>query len=180
MDLSKIKKWKEEMKQHLENELLPFWRDRCWDYSFGGYLTQFDGDGNDSGVDEKSLLAHMRMIYSLSIAHKYGHDPDGVYAELARRGVYFALENYWDTVYGGFYWLFNRKNTVTIDKKIIYGQSFAIYALATYAKVFNDPAALGYAEKCFDLLQIYAAETVYGGYWEMFERNWTLCSSGSG
>lgn len=179
MDLEKVRIWKQEMTQHLENELLPFWKNRCWDGSYGGYITQFDKEGNDSGLDEKSLLAHMRMIYSLSIAHRYGHDPGGVYAELAKKGVYFAVENYWDPVYGGFYWLFNRKNTILIDKKIIYGQSFAIYALSTYAKVFNDPAALDYAEKCFDLLQIYAAETAYGGYWEMFERNWTLCGPGS-
>lgn len=180
MNLIKIKAWKQEMTQHLEEELLPFWTQRCWDYSYGGYITQFDTDGNDSDVDEKSLLAHMRMIYSLSIAYKYDHDSDGICGNLAKQGVYFAIDNYWDPVHGGFYWLFNRKNAVLIDRKIVYGQSFAIYALATYSKVFGDPVALEYAEKCFALLQIHAAETACGGYWEMFERDWTLCAPGSG
>ena len=180
MDLKKIKAWKREMTQHLEEELLPFWKNRCWDYSYGGYNTQFDAHGKDSGVDEKSLLAHMRMIYSLSLAHMYGHDPDGICAGLAKKGVDFAIDNYWDSVYGGFFWLFDRKNNVLIDKKIIYGQSFAIYALATYAKIFGDSIALEYAEKCFDLLQIYASETAYGGYLEMFEQDWTVCSNDSG
>ncbi len=61
----------------LSIELIPFWTERCWDHDKGGYLTQFDTDGNDTGTDEKSLLAHMRTIYSLSLAHKYGHDSDG-------------------------------------------------------------------------------------------------------
>ncbi len=180
MDLKKIQTWKKELTHHLEEELLPFWTERCWDFSNGGYNTQFDSHGKDSGVDEKSLLAHMRMIYSLSVAHLYGHDPSGNCAVLAKKGVDFAINNYWDTVNGGFFWLFDRKNNIIIDKKIIYGQSFAIYALATYAKIFDNSVALEYAEKCFNLLQIYASETAYGGYLEMFEQDWTVCPTGSG
>ncbi len=67
-----------------------------------------------------------------------------------------------------------------VDKKIIYGHCFAIYALSTYTTVSGDVLGLEYAEKCFNLIQIYAAETSYGGYWEMFERDWTLCHPGAG
>lgn len=172
--------WKAEMEHHLHHELLPFWLDRLWDEKWGGFLTQWDAEGKDSQVDEKSLLAHMRTVYSLSIASAHGHDLDGRCADLARRGVLFAIDHYWDSVHGGFYWLFNRKNEVIIDKKIVYGLSFAIYALSTYAKTFGDPIGLYYAERCFDLLQKYATETSYGGYWEMFERDWKLCAGDSG
>ena len=180
MDRNKLNTWKSEMTSHLTEELLPFWTQRCWDEENGGYLTQFDTDGNVADTDEKSLLAHMRTIYSLSLAHQHGHDPDGSILKLAEKGVNFAIEHYWDKENGGFYWLFNRRNEVLIDKKIIYGHSFAIYALATYSSVSNNPIGLEYAEKCFNLLQIYAAETSYGGYLEMFERDWTLCPPGSG
>lgn len=179
MNRALIEQWKSEMTSHLTRELLPFWVDRCWDGQWGGFLTQFDTDGNDSGVDEKSLLAHMRMIYSFSLAALYGYDEHGVCREFAGKGVRFAIENYWDSVYGGFYWLFNRKNVPVIDKKILYGHSFAIYALSTYTIAFDDPIGLQYAEKCFDLLQKYAAETSYGGYLEMFDRDWSLCGPGS-
>ena len=180
MDLNMIKNWKEEMTCHLEKELLPFWKERSLDTLNGGYNTQFDTDGNDTGADEKSLLAHMRTVYSLSLAHQHGFDKDGVCLGIAKKGVDFAVENYWDQEYGGFYWLFSRKNNISIDKKVIYGQSFAIYALATYTIVSGDPIGLEYAEKCFNLLQIYCADTFYGGYREMFNRDWTLCGPGSG
>jgi len=72
------------MEIHLHEELLPFWLDRVWDSQWGGYLTQWDADGKDSGVDEKSLLAHMRTIYSLSLACSLHHDLDGRCAKLAK------------------------------------------------------------------------------------------------
>jgi len=179
MNRMKVDQWKKEMEHHLHEELLPFWLDRCWDTSYGGFVTQFDTDGNLTDTDEKSLLAHMRTVYTLSLAAQHGHDKDGRCRELACKGVRFALDVYWDSVYGGFYWLLNRENQVINNQKIVYGQSFAIYALATFAKVFDDKEALSYAERCFDLLQIYAAETSCGGYWEMFERDWTLCGPGA-
>lgn len=180
MNIELIHTWREEMANHLTKELLPFWTSRCWDGQWGGFLTQYDEYGNDSKVDEKSLLAHMRIIYSMSLASLHGFDPDGTCLELARKGVHFAIDRYWDPVYGGFYWLFNRKNEVLIDKKIVYGLSFAIYACATYSKASCDPIGLQYAEKVFDLLQTYCTETSYGGYWEMFERDWRLCGPASG
>jgi mannobiose 2-epimerase len=42
----------------------------------------------------------------------------------------------------------------------------------------GDPRGQEYAEKVFDLVKKYCAETTYGGYWEMFERNWDLCGPG--
>ncbi len=70
--------------------------------------------------------------------------------------------------------MFNRKNEVLIDKKIVYGHSFAIYALSTYATTFDDPIALDYAEKCFELLQIYAQRLLSVAIGKCFERDWTL------
>ncbi|QEN08115.1 N-acylglucosamine 2-epimerase [Oceanispirochaeta crateris] len=179
MDQLKIKEWKEEMTHHLIKELLPFWQSRILDEVQGGFLTQFDTNGEDAGTDEKSLLAHMRSIYAFSLVHLQGFDPEGRFLSLAREGVHFAVDHYWDSEFGGFYWLFNRNNEILIDQKIVYGHSFAIYALATYTLASGDSLGLDYAQKCFDLIQIYAVETSHGGYWEMFERDWTLCGPGS-
>ena len=178
MDRAKIETWIRELKTHLAEELLPFWIARCWDSTNGGYLTQYDGDGKDTGLDEKSLLAHMRMIYALSLAYRKGNGGEQC-RQIAEQGVTYAVEHYWDHEHGGFYWLFNRKGEPTITKKIVYGHSFAIYALSHYTLATGDPRGLEYAEKCFDLLQKYAAETSCGGYWEMFERDWRLCGPGA-
>jgi mannobiose 2-epimerase len=178
MDKQELIQLKNEAENHLVNELLPFWISRMIDSKNGGYLTHFDEKGNDTGEDEKSLIAQTRCLYTLSSAHRAGYG-EGKLAEMARHGVDFLLEKMWDKAYGGFFWMLDRKGNVKIDRKIIYGHSFAIYSLSEYTLATGDKRGIEYAEKVFDLLQKYCVDSMYGGYWEMFHRNWTLCGPGS-
>jgi mannose/cellobiose epimerase-like protein (N-acyl-D-glucosamine 2-epimerase family) len=175
LEITTIKK---EAEFHLVNELLPFWTTRMKDEVNGGYLTHFDKDGNDSGEDEKSLIAQTRCLYTISSAHRAGYG-EGKLAELAKHGADFLINKMWDKEFGGFYWMMDRKGNVKIDQKIIYGHSFAIYSLSEYTLATGDPRGVEYAEKVFDLIQKYCSDTMYGGYWEMFHRDWALCGPGS-
>jgi mannobiose 2-epimerase len=170
---------KTESEHHLKNELLPFWLDRCKDEKNGGFITQFDKDGYDTGEDQKSLIAQTRTIFTMASAHRAGYG-DGVCAEYAAFGLEFLLEKMWDKKYGGFFWTTDRLGNIQIDKKIGYGLSFCIYSLSEYTLATGDPIGLEYAEKVFDALQVHAVDTMYGGYFEMFERDWSLCGPGAG
>ena len=178
MNKTEISILKGEAENHLLNELLPFWTSRMKDEVNGGFLTHFDKNGLDTGEDEKSLIAQTRCIYTISSAHRAGYG-EGKLADLARHGVDFLINKMWDSMHGGFFWMMNRKGEVKIDQKIIYGHSFAIYCLSEYTLATGDPRGQEYAEKSFDLLQKYCADTRHGGYWEMFHRDWTLCGPGS-
>ena len=178
MDRKEIITLIKECEFHLTNELLPFWTTRMIDTNNGGYLTHFDRDGNDSGEDEKSLIAQTRCLYTLASAHRAGYG-GGRFADLATHGFDFLINKMWDGEHGGFFWMMDRRGNVKIDQKIIYGQSFAIYALSEYTLATGDPRGIEYAEKVFDLIQKYGTDTMYGGYREMFFRDWTLCGPGS-
>lgn len=178
MNKNEIIQLKNEAKNHLNNELLPFWTSRMADEKNGGFLTHFDEKGNDTGEDEKSLIAQTRSLYTLSSAHRAGYG-NGKLAEMASRGVDFILDKMWDKENGGFFWMTDRKGNLKIDKKIIYGHSFAIYSLSEYTLATGDKRGIEYAQKVFDLTQKYCVDTMYGGYWEMFHRNWELCGPGS-
>ena len=167
-----------EAENHLVNELLPFWSNRMKDSKNGGFITHFDQDGMDTGEDEKSLIAQARSVYTLSSAHRAGYG-SGELAELAKWGVDFMLEKMWDNEHGGFFWMLDRAGNVIIDKKILYGHSFTIYCLAEYTLATGDERGIQYAEKIFDLIQIHCTDTHFGGYFEMFERDWKLCAPGS-
>lgn len=175
---NQITKFKNEATKHLTEELLPFWFERCKDEVNGGYITHFDKDGNDTGEDEKSTLGQARCIYTFSSAHRAGYG-DGKCLEFAKHGVDFLIDKMWDKEYEGFFWTTDRAGNVAIDEKIMYGHSFVIYSLSEYTLASGDPRGLEYAEKCFDLLQKYAADTMYGGYYEMFHRDWTLKGEGA-
>lgn len=178
MDLNEIKKYRDEAENHLVNELLPFWIQRMIDFENGGYITHFDERGNDTGEDEKSLIAQTRCLFTLSSAHRAGYG-EGKLAVMAKHGFDFLIQKMWDAEYGGFFWMANRKGEILNDQKIIYGHSFAIYSLSEYTLATGDTRGVEYAEKVFDLLQKHGADTLYGGYWEMFHRNWNLCGPGS-
>ncbi|QJW90032.1 N-acylglucosamine 2-epimerase [Spirosoma taeanense] len=168
---------RQELHTHLTQELLPFWVNRSPDRQHGGFITQFDQYGTDTGEDEKSLIAQTRSIYTYASAHRAGYG-NGELADLARHGVDYLLNQMWDDEFGGFYWMTNRQGEVINDQKIVYGQSFALYCLSEYTLATGDTRGVDYAEKVFDLLQKYAVDTTYGGYFEMFYRDWTLKGPG--
>jgi len=175
---SEIQSCLEECKSHLENELLPFWLTRAGDEKHGGLITHFDEQGKDTGEDEKSMLGQARSIYSYASAHRNGYG--GTHsADLAREGLEFMIKQMWDHQYGGFYWMTDRAGNVKIDEKILYGHSFAIYAFSEYSLATGDPRGIEYAEKVFNLIQKHCADTHYGGYFEMFHRNWELKGPGA-
>ena len=75
--------------------------------------------------------------------------------------------------------MMDRAGNVKVDKKILYGHSFAIYGLSEYTLATGDSRGIEYAEKTFDLIQKNCTDTYFGGYFEMFDRNWTLAGPGS-
>ena len=178
MDRKEILLLKEEAENHLRNELLPFWTNRLRDEYNGGYLTHFDRYGNDTGEDEKSLISQTRSLYTISSALRAGYG-DESFRPLAVHGAEFLVNRMWDNESGGFYWMTDRKGNVKIDKKIVYGLSFAIYSLSEYGLATGDSKGGDYAERTFDHLQKYCVDTMYGGYREMFLRDWTPCGPGS-
>jgi mannobiose 2-epimerase len=178
MKKNEVLSLRDEAENHLVKELLPFWTTRMKDENHGGFITHFDRDGYDTGEDEKSLIAQTRCLYTISSAHRAGYG-EGKLAALARHGADFLIDKMWDSKYGGFYWMMDRRGNVKTDRKIIYGQSFAMYSLSEYTLATGDPRGLEYAGRVFDLVQKYCVDSMYGGYWEMFHRDWTLCGPGS-
>lgn len=173
-----IQSLRAEIKDYTEGALLPFWVQRTVDNKQGGFITHFNEFGDDAGDDEKSLIAMTRSVFTYSQAYRHGFGGE-VMKEMAAHGVRFLLDKMWDTEHGGFYWMVNRAGETTNKQKIGYGHSFAIYSLSEYTLATGDPVGLEYAEKVFDLLQKYAVDTHYGGYWEFFAEDWSLMGPGA-
>ena len=174
-----LKTKKKSIEHYLIETLLPFWLERAIDANYGGYITHFDGDGIDSGEDEKSLIAQTRTVYTFSSAFRSGYGDERC-REAAAHGVDFLINRMWDDKHGGFFWTADRTGKTAIDAKIVYGHSFAIYALSEYTLATGDPRGFEYAAAVFDLLQKYGSDTRHGGYFEMFERDWNVRGPGAG
>ena len=70
---------------YLRDTLLPFWLDNAPDPEYGGFLSYFDRHGRPTGETTKPFLMQIRMLYTLSSAHRAGYG-GGRCAELAYAG----------------------------------------------------------------------------------------------
>lgn len=164
--------------RHLYDELIPFWDQNGLDNLFGGFLTNIDANGKSIEMPEKYLNTQCRMIWWFSQLNML--TPNETNKNKARQGVDFLIKYLWDSQNGGWRWKVKRDGSPLDDGKIVYGQSFAIYALSDYYLSTGDKQGLEYAEKTFDLLQKYCADTHYGGYYENMEADWTPATGGFG
>jgi len=166
-----------EIKNHLENGIIGFWQKNGIDEEYGGYLTCFDNEGEPSGDTDKYIVTQTRMIWGFSALYNQYPEKKELLQQ-AKQGVEFFIRYFWDNENGGWFWKV-KGDGATIDKgKVVYGQSFAIYALSEYVKASGDSLALEYVEKTFDLLQKYCVDTLRGGYYENLEPDWSLSEPG--
>ena len=94
-------------------------------------------------------------------------------------GLAWFLKTFQDPEHDGWLWIVDKDGRPLATDKIMYGQSFVIYSMSECALATGNARARGTAEHTFDLVQKYAAETAYGGYREMFLRDWQPRPSGA-
>lgn len=162
-----------ELQGYLDETLLPFWMDRAPDRQDGGFLTHFDAQGRATGVTEKTLLMQVRMVYSLSRAHRAGLG-GGTCVDLARSGVDFLVEHYLDPVHGGWFWSADRHGSPTDTRKIGYGQCLAMYAFGEYFQASGDPRGRELMLETYTTVRERMADATHGGYLEIMQRDWSL------
>ena len=166
-----------QIKYALKDGVMPFWLKRSRDKEYGGFLTNFDENGKDMGTPEKYLNTQCRLIWWFSIL-SFHYPYNAKYRQMAEDGMDFLLRHFWDARYGGWFWKVKRDGARMDDGKSVYGQSFAIYATAEYYRATHDYRVLEYATRTFDLLQIYCADTLRGGYFENMESDWRIAPAG--
>ncbi len=175
-----LKKAKQEIEETLSRRIIPFWLAKSIDNQYGGYLTAFDENGNPDSSDEKYIVTQSRMVWGFSYLRRFADPKDQSAVEAAaKQGFRFLIDAFWDKTNGGFFWKVNRDGSVADPSKLTYGESFAIYALSAYYLEYGDPEALAYAEKTFAYLQLYAADTLRGGYYENIEEDWKISPGGA-
>lgn len=177
MNRSRVQLAIEQITHHLERELMPFWLERAEDKVFGGYLTNYDAEGLPLANEEKYVVSQARMIWGCSALYQRYPDQKA-WRDLAAQGVDFFIKYFWDKQADGWVWKTDRQGRALDRGKVTYGQSFAIYAFSQYGLATGDPRGLDYAERTFDLLQKYAADTFNGGYYENMEPDWSPSSAG--
>lgn len=170
MDAATLETYAQRIEADLRGNILAFWIDRVVDRERGGF---FGALTNDLIVDrqaERGALLSCRILWTFSSAYRrYG---DAAYLAMADRAYADLTTTFADRDHGGFYWSVAADGQVLRDRKQVYGQAFALYALTEYHLASGQPAALREAIGIFQLLERHARDTSFGGYFEAFSRTW--------
>lgn len=159
------------MTDELHRGILPFWLRHAVDSRQGGIVGELDLDLAPRPEAERGALLTSRVLWTFSAAFRA--KPDPAYRRMADYAYADLIQRFHDSRHGGFYWSIAPDGSVLRDRKQVYGQAFAIYALSEYAAATGTAAALETARATFELLESRARDRRLGGYFEAFARDWS-------
>ncbi|MCX5770226.1 MAG: AGE family epimerase/isomerase [Candidatus Hydrogenedentes bacterium] len=166
-----------ELAEHdLSENLMPFWARNSWDNEYGGFLTRLDRRGNRLDDSEKVLMMQVRMIHSLSSAHRHGLQDHG-YLDLAGRGFDFVVQNMWDGENGGFYFSVGRDGTPLSRRKNTDFHGYVMTSFAEYYQASGRKDALDWAGRAFDVLLAKASDGDRGFIEDFDGADWPALNS---
>lgn len=158
-----------QFRYYLEDKLLEVWYPRLIDTINGGYWTNFEYDWTRSEEQNKFIVTQARDLWTAAKALEMYPDNDTLKMAAAHGLAY--LPKMWDDQYGGFYSYAPQFASANANaEKMAYGNAFAIYALAQYAKVSKSAEAKDLAIKTFWWLDQAAHDPNYGGYFNRISR----------
>jgi mannobiose 2-epimerase len=165
-----IAEFRGRLERELPADILPWWK-RAKDETNGGFYGRVENDGSFDPRFDKGIVMHARFLWSYSAA--YLHSGDKTHLELADHAYRFVTGPLYDREHGGFYWQVSFDGKPVVDRKVIYGEAFAIYALSEYYRATKKVEALETAVRTFGLLEKVARDREFGGYAEACEPDWS-------
>lgn len=160
-----------ELYEEVTKHILPFW-DKMVDQEYGGF---YGGMSKELELNKEGLkggIAAARLLWSYARAYRYTGNP--LHEEAMVHAYNFLVNKVLDETYGGIYWAMDYKGEVLDERKHVYAQSFAIYALSEYVLATDSEEAKGIAIQLYELVEEVGYSHVYGGYLEEFDVQWHL------
>jgi mannobiose 2-epimerase len=148
----------------LAERTLAFWVEHGPDATFGGFHGTLDRFGNPIAPENKGLVQQARQLWMLSTWFER-RDPSREIRALAEEQYDFLVQHFVDAADGAFVLTVSRDGERVVDaRKQLYAESFALYALATYGRVFDEADAIELALERFESIDLSRHDAVFGGY----------------
>ena len=155
----------EEVKNHLTDCIIPFWK-KLRDDEHGGYYGWMDYDLTVDKKAVKGCILNSRITWFFANAYLLLKDESLL--EEAKHGYEFMKKYCVDREQGGVYWSVAYDGTPEDTTKHTYNQAFSIYALSSYYDASGDKEALDAAMSLFNIIEDRCMDEI--GYKEAFDR----------
>lgn len=162
--------WAARIEKELRENILPFWMRHTVDRENGGFYGKIDCDGRIHRESPRASVINSRILWTFSAASRLVGAP---YRATADWAYDYIVRKFWDAEYGGVYWMLDHQGNPLSDRKQIYAQAFAVYALAEYYRATAKPESLELAQRLFRLIEGHSRDAVWKGYLEARGRDWS-------
>jgi len=156
----------------LKSSILPFWLKYARDKERGGFYGTVNKDLTVEKDAPRGALLSARILWAFSAA--YRHYPEPEYLEMARWAYKDLTSTFTDEKFGGLYWMLSADGKLMDARKVVYVQSFGIYALSEYYRATGEQAALDKAVEIYRMLEEHCHDHANQGYFEECTRDWQI------
>ncbi|MBQ0151056.1 MAG: AGE family epimerase/isomerase [Bacteroidales bacterium] len=160
---------REETREELTENILPYWMENCLDPA-GGFYGRIKGDGEVVPDSPRGGILNARILWTFASAYRLTGREE--YLMTAMRARDEILNKFFDPDFGGIYWSLDREGRPLETKKQIYAIAFAIYGLSELYRACADRLALEAAISLFHSIEDHSHDMMRGGYLEAFTRSW--------
>ncbi len=174
MDPQTLADYRQRIEADLRQNILPFWIEHAVDRERGTFHAALANDLTVDDSGSRGALLSSRILWTYAAALQVYGEPD--YRSMADFAYRDLGERFEDAENGGFYWSVDAAGRPERMRKQIYGQAFAIYALAEYHRATGLSEPLVKAQAVFGLIERHAKDAEHGGYFEAFARDWSAIS----
>ncbi len=171
MDPATLSDYRDRIEADLRQNILPFWIDQVADGERGTFHAALSNDLVPDNSGERGSLLTSRILWTYAAALRiYGEENYRAMADFAYQDL---VQRYDDAEHGGLYWSIGPDDQPLRDRKQVYGQAFAIYALSEYHRATGLAEPLERAKTLFGLIETHAKDPELGGYFEAYARDWS-------
>jgi mannose/cellobiose epimerase-like protein (N-acyl-D-glucosamine 2-epimerase family) len=156
-DTPTVLRWKERAAaadRTIATKTLPFWYDRSYKGSLNGYRLGEDAARGRFEEDGQLIVSQARLVWAFARAHRMGYsDGDRDYLLAARHGFEHLQNAFRDAEHGGYFWRVRDGKGGIDTRKVLYGQSFVLYAFVECAAAAQDAAVFASAIDLYNTLE---------------------------
>ncbi|MDR2558976.1 MAG: AGE family epimerase/isomerase [Oscillospiraceae bacterium] len=153
-----------EIKKHLTDDIIPFWK-QLRDDEFGGFYGRMDFNLEVCKTADKGGILNSRILWFFSNAYLTLGDKSCL--EYAKHAYEFLKKAFYDKKHSGMFWSADYKGEPKDTAKYTYSQAFAVYALASYYDANKDYEALDLAYELVRIIERKCRNEA--GYLEAFD-----------
>ncbi|MCL5269936.1 MAG: AGE family epimerase/isomerase [bacterium] len=152
MDATRINELAVLYRDILLGDVIPFWTRHAVDREQGGYFTFLDRDGAIFSTDKPVWLQGRTVWVFSRLYNEVERRPE--WLELARHGMRFLMDHCFDRD-GRMFFMVDRDGRALRKRRYLFSETFAIMALAEFARATGEDWARQRAADLFDLVLRY-------------------------